>query len=82
MKYDYSLSDKYVSFVMDCGINQRINCYSTVPWKIAFRYYDEESAAYREFTSKIGSPEYNEFWGEMLTDFTKTFTKKAGSKKR
>lgn len=69
-KYDYSLFDKYVSFVMDCGIDQRINCYSMVPWKIAFRYYDEKEAAYREFTSKIGSPEYNEFWGNMLTDFT------------
>ena len=69
-KYDYSLFDKYVSFVMDCGIDQRINCYSMVPWKIAFRYYDEKEAAYREITSKIGSPEYNEFWGNMLTDFT------------
>ncbi len=69
-KYDYSLFDKYVSFVMDCGIDQRINCYSMVPWKIAFRYYDEKEAAYREFTSKIGSPEYNEFWGNMLADFT------------
>ena len=76
-KYDYSLFDKYVSFVMDCGIDQRINCYSMVPWKIAFRYYDEKEAAYREITSKIGSPEYNEFWGNMLTDFTAHLKQKA-----
>lgn len=69
-QYDYSLFDKYVSFVMDCGIDRRINCFSMVPWKIAFRYYDEKEAAYCEFTSKIGSPEYNEFWRNMLTDFT------------
>lgn len=75
-QYDYSLFDKYVSFVMDCGIDQRINCYSMVPWKIAFRYYDEREAAYREFTSKIGSPEYNEFWGNMLRDFTKHLKQK------
>ncbi|MBN2767063.1 MAG: DUF4091 domain-containing protein [Paludibacteraceae bacterium] len=75
-QYDYGLFDKYISFVMDCGIDQRINCYSMVPWKIAFRYYDEESAAYREFASKIGSPEYNEFWGNMLADFTKHLKQK------
>lgn len=75
-QYDYSLFDKYVSFVMDCGIDQRINCYSMVPWKIAFRYYDEKETAYREFTSKIGSPEYNEFWGNMLTDFTQHLKQK------
>ena len=36
-KYDYTLFDHYVSFVMSCGIRQRINCYSMVPWKIAFQ---------------------------------------------
>ncbi|MCH5598184.1 glycoside hydrolase domain-containing protein [Niabella ginsengisoli] len=40
-EYDYSLFDKYVEFVMSCGIKGRISCYSMVPWKIAFSYYDE-----------------------------------------
>ncbi|HUN03458.1 MAG TPA: DUF6067 family protein, partial [Niabella sp.] len=30
--YDYSLFDKYIDFVMSCGIKERINCYSMVPW--------------------------------------------------
>lgn len=69
-QYDYSLFDKYISFVMDCGINQRINCYSMVPWKIAFPYYDEALGKEVVFTQAIGTPEYNEFWKAMLTDFT------------
>lgn len=69
-RYDYSLFDKYVAFVMSCGINKQINCYSMVPWKIAFTYNDEATGKEAIFTHAIGTPEYNEFWGTMLTDFT------------
>lgn len=75
-QYDYSLFDKYISFVMDCGINRRINCYSMVPWKIAFPYYDEALGKDTVFTGKIGSPEYNAFWKPMLTDFARHLKKK------
>jgi len=76
-EYDYSLFDKYIDFVMSCGIRERINCYSMVPWKIAFKYYDENLQKETEFTGDIGTPEYNEFWRTMLTDFT-THLKKKG----
>jgi hypothetical protein len=69
--YDYTLFDKYVAFVMSCGINKQINCYSMVPWKIAFTYYDEAASKEAVFTQAIGTPAYNEFWATMLTDFTK-----------
>ncbi|WP_300601104.1 glycoside hydrolase domain-containing protein [Niabella sp.] len=68
--FDYSLFDKYVAFVMSTGINQRINCYSMVPWKVAFQYYDENLGRDTVFTGKIGSDEYNAFWTPMLKDFT------------
>ncbi|MGN6297535.1 MAG: glycoside hydrolase domain-containing protein [Ginsengibacter sp.] len=74
--YDYSLFDKYISFVMSCGIDKRINCYSMVPWKIAFQYYDEETGKDTVFTSAIGTTKYNEFWKRMLTDFTKHLKEK------
>ena len=74
--YDYSLFDKYISFVMSCGINQRINCYSMVPWKIAFQYYDENLGKNTTFTGAIGSDEYNDFWNSMLKDFTKHLKQK------
>ncbi len=75
-KYDYSLFDKYVAFVMDCGINQRINCYSMVPWKIAFTYLDENLQKDVVFKDAIGTPSYNDFWRSMLIDFTKHLKQK------
>lgn len=75
-QFDYSLFDRYVSFVMSCGIRGRINCYSMVPWKIAFRYYDEALGRDTVFTDAIGTPAYNRFWTTMLTDFTKHLKKK------
>lgn len=70
-RYDYSLFDRYIQFVMDCGITERINCYSMVPWKIAFRYYDESLGKDTVFTGEIGTKEYNHYWETMLKDFTK-----------
>jgi hypothetical protein len=75
-QYDYSLFDKYVSFVMDCGIKDRINCYSMVPWKIAFTYFDEALQKEAVFTDAIGTPAYNAFWKTMLTDFTQHLKQK------
>ncbi|WP_071597060.1 DUF4091 domain-containing protein [Niabella aurantiaca] len=69
--FDYSLFDKYITFVMSTGINQRINCYSMVPWKVAFQYYDEGLGRDTVFTGKIGSEAYNVFWTPMLKDFTR-----------
>lgn len=75
-KYDYSLFDRYVAFVMDCGISERINCYSMVPWKIAFTYYDENLQKEAVFTDAIGTPTYNIFWKTMLVDFTQHLKQK------
>lgn len=70
-EYDYSLFDKYVAFAMDCGITERIVCYSMVPWKVSFRYFDEKLDEFTYLNTNIGSDEYNEHWRNMLTDFTK-----------
>ncbi|GGK83420.1 glycoside hydrolase domain-containing protein [Rufibacter glacialis] len=67
--YDYRLFDQYVSFVMSTGINKRINCYTMVPWKMAFAYFDEATGKDTVFAAKAGTPAYNAFWGHMLRDF-------------
>lgn len=74
--YDYSLFDRYIEFVMSCGINKQINCYSMVPWKIAFRYHDEALQKDTVFTGAIGSAAYNGYWRTMLVDFTAHLKKK------
>jgi hypothetical protein len=68
-QYDYSLFDKYISFAMSCGIRQRINCYSMVPWKLAFRYYDERLHCDSAIETKPGDKAYDSLWMPMLTDF-------------
>lgn len=75
-KYDYQLFDKYVAFVMACGINQQINCYSMVPWKIAFTYFDENLQKEVVFKDAIGTSQYNDFWKPMLTDFAQHLKQK------
>ncbi len=68
--YDFSMFEKYVSFMMDCGITQRINCYTMITWDLGFIYYDEASGKNKTDTLKPGSSEYSAFWKPMLTQFT------------
>ena len=74
--YDYTIFDKYVSFLMSCGINQRINCYSMVTWNLSFIYFDEALGDTTSIAVKPGSKAYNDFWEPMLTDFTKHLQEK------
>lgn len=69
--FDYSIFDRYISFMMDCGINRRINCYSMVTWDLSFIYFDEALGKEASITAEPGSKEYNEYWSVMLIDFTK-----------
>ncbi|WP_245905193.1 DUF4091 domain-containing protein [Pontibacter mucosus] len=74
--YDYSRFDEYVSFVMSTGIKARINCYSMVPWKMSFPYFDESTGKDTVFTGKTGTSEYDAFWGSMLKDFARHLKEK------
>jgi hypothetical protein len=69
--YDYSQFDRYIAFVMSCGIKQRINCYSMITWDLAFIYYDEALGKNATVTLKPGSEEYTIFWSGMIRDFTR-----------
>ncbi|WEK20989.1 MAG: DUF6067 family protein [Candidatus Pedobacter colombiensis] len=69
--YDFSLFDRYISFVKSCGIHQRINCYSMITWDLSFIYYDEALGKNNTVTLKPGSEEYKAFWMPMLVEFTK-----------
>lgn len=75
-KYDYSLFDEYVAFAMRSGIKDRINCYTMIPWKLSFPYYDESAGKEIVLVAKPGSIEYNTFWASMLTDFARHLKEK------
>lgn len=67
--YDYTVFDKWVSFMMSLGINKLINCYSMIPWNLKFYYYDEALGKDTLIIAKPGTPEYNAHWRPMLADF-------------
>jgi hypothetical protein len=69
--YDYGVFDRYIAFMMDCGIDKHINCYTMVTWDLSFIYFDEATGKETSLQIKPGSPEYIEYWSAMLIDFTK-----------
>ena len=68
--YDYSVFDRYIEFVMSCGINQRINCYSMITWDLNFIYFDEAKGDTVSVYAKPGTQAYNDLWEPMIKDFT------------
>jgi lipoprotein signal peptidase len=68
-EYDYSVFDKWVEYMMGLGIDDYISCYSMIPWKLEFDYYDEASGKDTSFVAEAGSKEYKLYWGLFLSDF-------------
>ncbi|HEC42933.1 MAG TPA: DUF4091 domain-containing protein [Bacteroides sp.] len=75
-EYDFSLFDRYISFIMDCGITRRINCYSMITWDLSFIYYDEASGKNNSITLTPGTDEYTEYWSGMIKEFTRHLKEK------
>jgi hypothetical protein len=75
-EYDFNLFDRYISFVMDCGITQRINCYSMITWDLSFIYYNEDLGRNNSITLTPGSDEYTNYWSGMIKEFTRHLKEK------
>lgn len=74
--YDYAVFDRWVKFVMSMGIDRQINCYSMIPWKLSFRYYDQATDSMKSIDAKVGTPEYRDFWLPFLKDFARHLKEK------
>ncbi len=68
-QWDYDIFDRYVRFMMDCGISEQISCYSMAPWNYQFRYYDERTGDFSLLKASPDSPEYEEVFTAFLHDF-------------
>jgi hypothetical protein len=69
--FDYTIFDRWVDFMMnEIGIKGQIVCYTIVPWRLQFRYYDEASRKCVDLKAEPGTALYDEIWGRFLTDFT------------
>lgn len=68
-KYDYSVFDKWVQFMLDLGVNKMINCYSIIPWNNEIHYNDETSGELINVEAKPGTPIFEQLWTPFLEDF-------------
>ena len=74
--FDYTVFDKWVDYMMSLGVKKQINCYSMVPWRLSFQYFDQASNSFKYLDAKPGEAAYDEFWGNMLTSFAKHLKEK------
>lgn len=70
-KYDYSVFDKWVEFMMSCGIKEQIDCYSILPWHVTFEYFDEADNYTHSVKMEPGSKEYDDYIYSFLSDFAR-----------
>lgn len=74
--YDYTVFDRWVTFMMQLGINKMINCYSIIPWNNEIHYMDASSGKLVNVKADPGTAIFNELWGNFFDDFKKHLTKK------
>ena len=75
-RYDYTVFDKWVEFMMSCGITEQIDCYTLVPWHYRFDYYDYASNSVKELACKPGEAKYHDFIVPFLKDFSRHLRQK------
>ncbi|MCM4157029.1 glycoside hydrolase domain-containing protein [Gramella sp. AN32] len=80
-EFGFDAFDKWVEFMMEMGVTKQINCYSMVPWRLSFEYFDEASNEMKTIETQPGEEAYAEMWGAMLTAFSEHLKKKGWFKK-
>lgn len=67
--FDYTVFDRWVEFMMSVGVRKQISCFSMVPWRLSFQYFDQASNSFKYLNAKPGEVAYEEFWMTMLKSF-------------
>ncbi len=67
--YDYTVFDRWVEFMMSCGIREQIDCYTVLPWHLTFEYYSAADNCTHCEKMIPGSREYEEYLLPFLRDF-------------
>ncbi len=67
--FDYTIFDTWVEFMMNMGVKKEIGCYSMIPWKLSFQYFDQATNSLKELKTKPGEQAYHDLWLSMLKDF-------------
>lgn len=67
--FKFDIFDKWVQLMMDLGVDKQINCYSMIPWKLSFQYFDQATNKMQTIRTQPGEPAYQEVWTAMLKQF-------------
>lgn len=74
--FDYTVFDRWVEFMMSVGVRKQISCFSMVPWRLSFQYFDQASNSFKYLNAKPGEAAYEEFWMTMLKSFARHLREK------
>lgn len=69
--YNYNVLDKWIEFMMSCGVTEQIDLYTIVPWGYRFEYLDMATSTLKTFSCKPGEKAYEEYLLPFLTDLAK-----------
>lgn len=65
-EFDFTNYDKYVELAMSLGINKQIKSFSLTPWENHVGYFDEAIGQVRSRALRVGTPEWNDVWGQFM----------------
>ncbi|MBR1498203.1 MAG: DUF4091 domain-containing protein [Bacteroidaceae bacterium] len=74
--YDYTVFDRWVEFMMSCGITEQIDCYTLVPWHYRFDYYDRATNSVCWLSCRPGEQAYHDFIVPFLKDLSRHLRQK------
>ena len=75
-RYDYTVFDRWVEFMMSCGITEQVDCCTLVPWHYRFDYYDCATNSVKELACRPGEQKYHDFIVPFLRDFSRHLREK------
>ena len=75
-EFGFEVFDRWVEFMMSCGIKEQINCFSMIPWALSFPYYDVATNRMQVLRAAPGDAAYEEMWVAMLKAFSRHLREK------
>lgn len=75
-EFGFDVFDRWIEFMMSCGINNQINCFSMIPWALSFPYYDVATNRMQVLRAAPGDAAYEDMWVAMLKAFSQHLREK------
>ena len=75
-EFGFDVFDRWIEFMMSCGIKEQINCFSMIPWALSFPYYDVATNRMQVLRAAPGDEAYEDMWVAMLKAFSQHLREK------